>query len=89
MADPSLYTYPSPLAPFSDASIQSSLSVLSDEKNADGKSFKNPEELVQFTWWGLLEYFHTTFPKSGLEFASLFPYGSKGNKEKSWALISK
>jgi len=41
--DPSLYTYPSPLAPFSDAS-KNSLPPLSEERNADGKSFVNPEE---------------------------------------------
>jgi hypothetical protein len=35
MADPSLYTYPSPLEGFDR------LEPLSDEKNEDGKSYKN------------------------------------------------
>ncbi|KAH0404002.1 hypothetical protein E4T50_13224 [Aureobasidium sp. EXF-12298] len=36
MADPSIYTYPSPLEGFEN------LSPLPDEKNADGKSYVNP-----------------------------------------------
>jgi hypothetical protein len=37
MADPSLYTYPSPLAGYENAP------PLPDEKAADGKSFVNPQ----------------------------------------------
>jgi len=40
MADPSLYTYPSPLAGYEDAP------PLPDERNADGKSFVNPQSGV-------------------------------------------
>jgi hypothetical protein len=36
MADPSLYTYPSPLAGYEN------LPALPDEKAADGKSYVNP-----------------------------------------------
>ncbi|KAH0020888.1 hypothetical protein KCU78_g6310, partial [Aureobasidium melanogenum] len=36
MADPSIYTYPSPLEGFKN------LLPLPDEKNADGKSYVNP-----------------------------------------------
>jgi len=36
MADPSLYTYPSPLAGYED------LPPLPEEKAADGKSYVNP-----------------------------------------------
>lgn len=38
MADPSLYTYPSPLAPYEGQELP----PLPDEKNDDGKSYKNP-----------------------------------------------
>lgn len=37
MADPSLYTYPSPLAPYEGQTLE----PLPDEKNEDGKSYKN------------------------------------------------
>ncbi|KAI5776299.1 DOPA-like domain-containing protein [Geopyxis carbonaria] len=43
MSDPALYTYPSPLAGYEDRA------PLPDEKNADGKSFCNPETGIKST----------------------------------------
>lgn len=54
MADPSLYTYPSPLAVY--AGKEEELEPLSEEKNEDGKSLVNPVSHTQSDSYGKFSY---------------------------------